>query len=156
MVFKSYFNTIRIFYKRHDKKFKMREYNFKENLIIAIDFDGTIAGLSFPEVGPAKDSVADYINKLYEEGNIILINTCRTGLYEGYAQEFLEMHSIKYDFINSNHPTMVAYYKQDCRKIFADIYVDDKCLMGLPDSWEEIYNIIQDKKDEILLPRNKQ
>jgi hypothetical protein len=34
-------------------------------------------------------------------------------------------------------------YSADCRKISADIYIDDKCLMGLPETWEEIYNLIQ-------------
>jgi hypothetical protein len=36
-------------------------------------------------------------------------------------------------------------YSADCRKISADIYIDDKCLMGLPETWEEIYNLINKK-----------
>ena len=39
-------------------------------------------------------------------------------------------------------PQSIEYFKQDCRKLSADVYIDDKCLMGLPDTWEEIYNIV--------------
>jgi phenylalanyl-tRNA synthetase beta subunit len=34
-------------------------------------------------------------------------------------------------------------YKQDCRKISGDIYIDDKNLGGIPDDWNEIYELIQ-------------
>ena len=34
-------------------------------LVIAIDFDGTICELSFPEVGEIKEGAAQYINRLY-------------------------------------------------------------------------------------------
>ena len=117
-------------------------------LILAIDFDGTIAELSFPEVGEIKKDAAYYINRLYSDGHSIIINTCRSGIYEGLAQTFLEKHEIKYDYINGNMPHLIEHYKQDCRKISADVYIDDKCLMGLPDTWEEIYRIIEKKSRE--------
>ena len=112
-------------------------------MILAIDFDGTIAELSWPEPGALKKDADTYINILYNEGHIIIINTCRSGKYEGMAQDFLDYHGIKYHYINSNYPKLIRKYKQDCRKISADIYIDDKCLMGLPNTWEEIYNLIQ-------------
>ena len=112
----------------------------QQNLVIAIDFDGTICELAFPEVGAMKKMAKHYINKLYDEGHKILINTCRSGLYEGMAETFLKENGIKYHYINSNLLYLIENYGQDCRKISADIYIDDKCLMGLPDTWEEIYN----------------
>ena len=118
-----------------------------KKLILSIDFDGTIAELSWPEVGPLRKDADTYINLLYNEGHTIIINTCRTGKYEGLAQDFLEYHGIKYHYINSNEPELIKIYRQDCRKISADIYIDDKCLMGLPDTWEEIYNLIQIKNN---------
>jgi hypothetical protein len=122
----------------------------KHNLIIAIDFDGTIAEFSFPEVGPMKPEADKYINMLFDEGHHIIINTCRSGIYEGLAETFLRENKIHFHYINSNMPYMIEQYGQDCRKISADIYIDDKCLMGLPDTWEEIYNIIQERKKQIL------
>ena len=116
----------------------------KGKLIIAIDFDGTIATLSFPEVGTLRENADEVIRKLYAEGHKIIINTCRTGIHEGSAQLFLEEHKIPYHYINSNLPELIVGYKQDCRKISADVYVDDKCLLGIP-SWDEIYDILQEK-----------
>lgn len=114
-------------------------------MILAIDFDGTIAELAWPKVGALKKDADVYINMLYNEGHTIIINTCRTGKYEGMAQDFLKKHGIKYHYINSNDPELIKLYKQDCRKISADIYIDDKCLMGLPKTWNKIYKLIVEK-----------
>ena len=114
-------------------------------LTISIDFDGTIVDEAFPGVGKMKPKANVFINKLYDQGCKILINTCRTGSYEGDAENFLKRMNISYHYINCNLPQSIEYFKQDCRKLSADVYIDDKCLMGLPDTWEEIYNIIQTK-----------
>ena len=113
-------------------------------LVLAIDFDGTIATINFPEVGEIRKDAAKYIRKLYREGHHIVINTCRSGKAEGLAEDFLKAHDIPYHYINSNLPELIVEYKQDCRKISADYYIDDKCLMGLP-SWQVIYELIQGK-----------
>lgn len=114
---------------------------------IAIDFDGTIVEEAFPGVGKMLPEADKYINKLYDEGFNILINTCRTGSYEGDAENFLKRRGIKYHYINNNLPQSIEYFKQDCRKLSADVYIDDKCLMGLPDTWAEIYELILYKKE---------
>jgi hypothetical protein len=117
----------------------------KKKLTLSIDFDGTICEQSFPEIGALKKDADVYMRKLQEEGHRIIINTCRSGKYEGMAQDFLDQNNIPYRYINSNLPVLIAQYQQDCRKISADIYIDDRCLMGLPETWEEIYNLIQIK-----------
>lgn len=122
----------------------------RRHLILAIDFDGTIAELSFPEVGAMKPNADKYIKKLYDEGHHIIIHTCRSGVYEGMAETFLKERDIPYHYINSNMPYLIEEYGQDCRKISADVYIDDKGLMGLPDTWEGIYNRIQELKTKIL------
>lgn len=113
--------------------------------ILAIDFDGTIVEAAFPGIGKIRPGVKRCINMLYEEGYKILINTCRTGSYEGDVEKFLHRSGIKYHYINCNLPTCIEYFGQDCRKLSADLYIDDKCLLGLPESWEEIYQIIKEK-----------
>tara|TARA_R110000851_G_scaffold78000_5_gene172081 strand:+ start:18183 stop:18617 length:435 start_codon:yes stop_codon:yes gene_type:complete len=121
-------------------------------LVLAIDFDGTIASLSFPEVGTLRKDADVVIRKLHRQGHRIIINTCRSGKMEGMAQDFLDDNFIPYDFINSNLPELITQYKQDCRKISADIYIDDKCLTGLP-SWEQIYELVQNKHEQLLEER---
>lgn len=112
-----------------------------KTFILAIDFDGTIATDSFPQVGTLRKDADIIIRKLYKEGHDIIINTCRTGKYEGLAEYFLKKHKIPYHFINSNLPRVIDFYKQDCRKVSADYYIDNRNIGGLP-SWKEIYKII--------------
>ena len=113
-----------------------------KKFVLAIDFDGTIATESFPEVGTLIKDADVIIRKLYEEGHDVIINTCRTGRFEGMAQDFLDENNIPYHYINNNLPRMIEFYKQDCRKISADIYIDNRNIGGLP-SWKDIYNQIQ-------------
>jgi uncharacterized HAD superfamily protein len=119
-----------------------------KNLVISIDFDGTICDLAYPAIGELKKDASKYIRQLHDDGHKIIINTCRSGKFEGHAQDFLADNNIPYDYINSNLPHLIQQYGADCRKISADIYIDDKCLMGLPETWEEIYNIVNKKANE--------
>lgn len=119
-----------------------------KSLVLAVDFDGTITEESFPEVGALRQNADVVLRKLYEDGHKIVINTCRTGKYEGLAEYFLIKHEIPFHFINSNLPELITKYKQDSRKISADVYIDNRCLMGLPPTWDEIYEIINKMAQE--------
>lgn len=114
------------------------------NFTIAIDFDGTIVEEAYPGIGKLRKDADKYINMLYDEGINILINTCRAGSFEGEAENFLRRKGIKYHYLNCNLPERVEFFKQDCRKLSAEVYIDDKCLFELP-SWEEIYKLIKVK-----------
>jgi len=110
---------------------------------ISIDADGTIWEDEYPNIGKLLPNAKKIINKLYSEGHDIIINTCRAGKYEKDCFLELELQDIKYHCINKNLPRDIKYYHMDCRKISADIYIDDKNLLGIPKNWDEIYNIIQ-------------
>ena len=60
-----------------------------------IDFDGTIAEEAFPGIGKLKNGAKECINSFYDLGFNVLINTCRTGSYEGDCENFLRRHKIK-------------------------------------------------------------
>ena len=113
-------------------------------LHIAIDFDGTIVENAYPEVGELRENAKSIINQLYEDGHTLIINTCRSGRYSDEAKDFLIRNKIKFHFFNENCPTLIQKYRGDCRKISADVYIDDRCIGGLP-SWLEIYELIQNK-----------
>lgn len=106
--------------------------------IISIDYDDTIVYAAYPEVGLVKPYAKEVINKLYDEGHTIIINTCRSGEHQDMAEEYLHECGIKFHHINENHPDNIAQYDSDSRKIFADVYIDDKQLGGLPPHWLEI------------------
>ena len=101
-------------------------------MIISIDFDGTIVYESWPEPGAVFPNAREVINELYEKGHTIVINTCRSGKHEGVAQDVLENNNINYHWINTNVPDLIHKYGMDCRKISADVYIDNKQLGGLP------------------------
>lgn len=111
--------------------------------ILVVDFDGTIVENKYPELGPLKTNVVEVLNRLYDEGYGILINTCRCQEFEHVAKKCLKNNGIKYHYMNCNFPHLIKHYGMDCRKLSGDIYIDDKNLMGIPDDWEEIYKIIK-------------
>lgn len=121
--------------------------------IISVDFDGTIVELAYPEIGEIRPEAVKYINKLYDEGYGIVINTCRSGDKETDCIKFLIRNNIKFHYINHNFPHLIELYGCDCRKISADVYIDDKCLFEIP-SWKEKYDIISEKFKEIVTDNN--
>lgn len=121
-------------------------------MIIAIDFDGTIVKEEWPEPGEVFPNAKKIINHLYSLGHKIIINTCRSGKYEGMAERVLKNEGIKYTWINTNEPNLIHKYGTDCRKISADIYIDNRQLGGLPlvhnstdVNWDSIYNVLRKK-----------
>jgi predicted mannosyl-3-phosphoglycerate phosphatase (HAD superfamily) len=111
-------------------------------LVIAIDFDGTIVEESYPQLGKLRKGAKKYINKLYDDGHIIIINTCRSGVHQNAAFKMLIGLDVSFDLMNENHPSVIAQYHNDSRKISADLYIDDKNLVKLP-SWKEKYKLIK-------------
>lgn len=111
-------------------------------LVIAIDFDGTIVKEDYPRLGKLRKGAKKYINKLYQDGHIIIINTCRSGVYQEAAFKLLVGLDIEFDYMNENHPKVIEQYKNDSRKISADLYIDDKNLVKLP-SWKQKYKLIK-------------
>lgn len=124
-----------------------------EQVILAIDFDGTICDVSYPHVGRERKGAKEFINKLYDEGYFIIIHTCRTHEDKSEvdpaqaAKDFLRIRGIKYHTFNEHAPFVLEQYPVEARKITADVYIDDKCLFDLP-TWEEKYNIIKAKYPE--------
>jgi hypothetical protein len=111
-------------------------------MILAVDFDNTIVEEIYPDIGPLRDNAREVINTLYNEGHTIIINSCRSGIHEGNMEQFLIENEINFTWINCNEPDRIKHFGRDCRKISADIYIDDKNLGGIP-SWLEIYDQIQ-------------
>jgi hypothetical protein len=111
-------------------------------MLIIIDFDGTIVHDSWPEIGTIKPNAKAVINRLFDAGHKIVINTCRADGYAAAAYDWLISHGIQFHAFNENLPELVDYYGSDCRKISGDVYIDDKNLGGIPDDWDEIERMI--------------
>lgn len=115
-------------------------------MIIAIDFDGTIVEDRYPEIGKLIDGAREVINKLYDEGYEIIIWSCRARVGKARAIEFLAKNGIKYHRFNESSPANLKQYNNvDTRKVYADIYIDDKGLMKPLPPWSEIYEMVHDR-----------
>jgi len=112
--------------------------------ILAIDFDLTICMSDYPKLGKQRLNAGYVIRKLFDEGFGIVINTCREGHALSDAMHWLKEHDIPYHYINCNFPHLIEKYGADCRKISADMYIDDKGVEPLPE-WDRIYDIITKK-----------
>lgn len=113
-------------------------------MILAIDFDGTIVDDQFPDVGNMKQGAAEAINQLYADGYTIIIWTCRTGINKARAVEFLARNGVKWHYFNeSSYHNLKAHNFRDTRKVYADLYIDDRMIGKLP-TWDEIYWIVRD------------
>lgn len=117
--------------------------------IISIDYDDTIVYADYPNIGAIKPHAREVINNLYNQGHTIIIWTCRSGEHETMAADYLRSLGVKFHHINENHPDNIAQYDSDSRKIFADIYIDDKQLGGLPESWLTIDEVLQEQLKRI-------
>ncbi len=120
-------------------------------ILLAIDFDLTIVNSHpFPAIKGFRKDAKKYLQRLYKEGYYIIIWTCRTDkgecLDETDAKYFLMREDINFHQINANHPALCKRFGNDCRKVSADMYVDDKglWLFGLP-SWFWLYWMIRFK-----------
>lgn len=106
-------------------------------MIIAIDFDGTIVADKYPEIGELMPGASAVIKLLKTKGHYIIINTCRTGDHLAAALNFLHENGISYNRVNDNHPDLTRQFGVT-RKVFADVYIDDRNLGGFP-GWDVVF-----------------
>ena len=111
----------------------MPKYEF-----VAVDFDGTLCADAFPEVGEPKALVIDYVKQLAAEGSKIILYTSRengTRKLLDEAVAFCKAQEIPLYAVNENpgnpHAAEYGLTPADGRKVFADLYIDDKAVNPL-------------------------
>ena len=97
--------------------------------VAAIDFDGTLFTEDrFPEVGDPIYKNIEYVKSLRENGvELILYTNRESALLEAAVSACKEV-GLEFDAVNENLQWRIDLYGNDCRKIGADIYFDDKAL----------------------------
>ena len=88
---------------------------------IAVDFDGTLQ-----INGAANVNLIQRLKRAQKQGDVIILWTCREGNRLAEALLFLQSYNFKPNYVNSNCPEAIIRTKCDSRKIFADVYIDDK------------------------------
>ena len=96
------------------------------NKIIAVDFDGTLCENAWPNIGAPKETVIDYIIHQKQTGAEIILWTNRRDERLDEAVAWCKEHGIEFDAVNENLPRIIKAFGGDCRKVYADEYLDDK------------------------------
>lgn len=100
-----------------------------DNKIYAIDFDGTLCVNEWPEIGKPKQEIIDKVIKLREQGHELILWTCRSGELLKDAVNWCNERGLFFHAVNDNIPRLINEYGNNCRKIFADFYLDDKNIL---------------------------
>lgn len=115
-------------------------------MILSIDFDGTICRDEYPSIGCPQPYAVDTLQTLAADGHYLIINSCREGARLTEAINWLLEHDIPFHRVNDNHPDATANYGSNSRKVFADIYIDDRNAGGFP-GWLIAYEQIKEKQE---------
>lgn len=94
--------------------------------IIAVDFDGTICKNRWPQIGEARQEVIDELLRRQAKGDRLILWTCRVDERLREALDWCAAAGLTFDAVNGNLPEMAERFGNDCRKVYADEYWDDK------------------------------
>lgn len=116
-----------------------------KSLTIAVDFDGTIVENKYPEIGKPILFAFESMQKLQEEGHLLILWTYRYGEKLEEAVEFCRKRGIEFYAVNKSYPEE-DFDQGISRKILADIFIDDRNIGGML-GWGEIYQKLSNKKE---------
>lgn len=114
----------------------------KEYKIIAVDFDGTLCSDCYPQMGIPNLHLIQMLKTLQKEGCQIILWSCRCGERLEEAVRWCRQFGLIFDRINENVEEIIEKYGSDSRKIYADVYIDDKACFP----WESAEQIQEEEK----------
>lgn len=114
-------------------------------MIVAVDFDGTLCRSPWPAVDDM-DLVGIYVLKEFKKkGGRVILWTCRNGEHLQAAVDACAKYGLYFDAVNDNDPQHLqnweAHHGKPLKyspKIYADLYIDDKAMMGYEIPWNRI------------------
>lgn len=110
--------------------------------IIAVDFDGTLVSDKWPNIGKPNIALFELLRYLRQEKGVKLILWTSRNYSDKYgdlleeAIEFCTSKGLEFDAINENIREVIELTGEDTRKVYADIYFDDK---GVPAMRSPVY-----------------
>jgi len=115
-------------------------------MIIAVDFDGTIVKHKFPAIGKEIPYAIKTLKLIQQKGHKLILWTYRSGKELEDAVKFCEERGLIFHAVNNDYEGE-EFDNTYSRKIYADMYIDDRNILGIPD-WEKIYELIVNKNNE--------
>ena len=96
------------------------------NKIIAVDFDGTLAENKYPYIGEANKELIHYLIQHRKNGGKVILWTCRDNKELEDAVNWCGIYGLEFDAVNDNLPEIIKAWHTNPRKIFANLYIDDR------------------------------
>ena len=98
--------------------------------IYAVDFDGTLnTARTYPELGAPNMDLIKFLKERRAAGDKIILWTCREGELLKAAVKYCNNYGLFFHAVNENLPENIAYFGNNCRKVWAHHYIDDKNMM---------------------------
>lgn len=129
--------------------------DLKSVKIIAVDFDGTLCGNKWPEIGEANEELIDYLRDRQKNGDKLILWTCRVGDMLQKAVEWCKEKELVFDAINENLPEIIKNFGSDTRKIFANEYIDDRNIWPLKEGVADVLYLCDGKSCGDTCPGQK-
>ena len=93
-------------------------------MIIAVDFDGTLADTDATKIYSPNTKLIDYLIERRKQGDKIILWTCREGSRLEQSVEWCKYQGLEFDAVNDNLPGL-KLFRMNPRKVVADVYIDD-------------------------------
>lgn len=98
--------------------------------VIAVDFDGCICTMKWPEIGEPNWDVINALKDEKRSGSKLILWSCRCGDLLQEALNACDNWGLQFDAVNENLPErLVEYGYSESRKISADEYWDDLAIV---------------------------
>ena len=114
-------------------------------MIIAVDFDGTIVTHAYPKIGKEISGAISTLKRIQADGHRLILWTVREDELLNEAVAFCRERGLEFFAVNEHYAgERHKEYGPDstsCRKINADLYIDDRNIGGFP-GWEAIYEML--------------
>jgi hydroxymethylpyrimidine pyrophosphatase-like HAD family hydrolase len=127
--------------------------NLQDKLIIAVDFDGTIVEDAYPKIGKPRIFAFETLERLQSEGHRLILWTYRCGERLEEAVTFCKNNGIEFYAVNNSFPEE-EFDHHKSRKIYADLFIDDRNIGGVL-GWGEVYQLITKETPNIKQRKRK-
>lgn len=99
----------------------------KYSEVYAVDFDRTLnLAETYPQLGEANRELITFLKERQQAGDQIILWTCREGDLLKSAIKFCKNYGLEFDAVNDNVRENIEHFHNNCRKVFANYYIDDR------------------------------
>lgn len=92
-------------------------------MILAVDFDDTLQIGGQPNL-----LLINQLRAAQKRGDVLILWTCRDGRRLEEAVQWCAKQGLVFNYVNENCPQAIRMLGHNPRKVYADIYIDDKSM----------------------------